>query len=372
MSGSELRLPALEIRQGENRRLYSFAVDGKQLQDFAAVSRLRRSDEKSTLGYQRPEVLSHIAEIRNYVESKDALIPNALVVAFDERVRFEPLKGSGNSKYSRHGELVIPLKKNADETQKPGWIVDGQQRAAAIREARVGSFPVCVTAFITGDEAQQREQFILVNSTKPLPRSLIYELLPSTQAKLPSLLQKRRFPAKLVERLNYDARSPFFGRIQNPTNPGGTIKDNSILKMIENSLSDGALYRFRDAESGDGDIEKMFTLLTRFWSAVAQTWEREWNLPPKKSRLTHGAGIVSLGFVMDAIADSDRRSAITEEKRFLQGLSLIASRCRWTDGFWAFGPSQARKWNEIQNTSKDIQLLANYLLHCYRVTPRHG
>ncbi len=29
-----LELPALEIRQGKNRRLYSFAVDGKKLHDF--------------------------------------------------------------------------------------------------------------------------------------------------------------------------------------------------------------------------------------------------------------------------------------------------------------------------------------------------
>ena len=29
--GAELRMPALEIRQGKNRRLYCFAVDGKIL-----------------------------------------------------------------------------------------------------------------------------------------------------------------------------------------------------------------------------------------------------------------------------------------------------------------------------------------------------
>ena len=53
---------------------------------------------------------------------------------------------------------------------KPGLIVDGQQRAAAIREARIDSFPICATAFIANDDREQREQFILVNSTKPLPK----------------------------------------------------------------------------------------------------------------------------------------------------------------------------------------------------------
>jgi hypothetical protein len=109
--------------------------------------------------------------------------------------------------------------------------VDGQQRIAAIRDARIGPFPVCVVAFITDDDQEQREQFILVNSTKPLPKGLIYELLPTTRARLPSLLQQRRFPAYLLDRLNHDEGSPLRGLIRTPTVVDGLIKDNSVLKM---------------------------------------------------------------------------------------------------------------------------------------------
>ena len=48
--------------------------------------------------------------------------------------------------------------------------MDGQQRCAAIRDAKVDRFPICVTAFITDSDIEQRSQFILVNSTKPLPK----------------------------------------------------------------------------------------------------------------------------------------------------------------------------------------------------------
>ncbi len=94
---SELRIPALEISQGENRRLYSFAVDGKLLPRFTTVSRVRRENGGDIQGYQRPEVISHISEIRNYLESEDPMIPNALVVSFDQRVRFEPTKENGTN-----------------------------------------------------------------------------------------------------------------------------------------------------------------------------------------------------------------------------------------------------------------------------------
>ncbi len=266
----------------------------------------------------------------------------------------------------RIGTLVIPVDPAIPEEERPGWIVDGQQRIAAIRDASIEHFPVCVVAFITDDDQEQREQFILVNSTKPLPKGLIYELLPTTKAKLPSLLQHRRFPAHLLDRLNHDETPRFDGMIRTPTVVEGLIKDNSVLKMLENSLSDGVLYRFRDAKNGGGDTEAMLGVLHAFWRAVAEVFGEAWGLPPRRSRLMHGAGIVSIGFVMDAIADRYRQAGVPTVEQFRQDLEPLRDVCRWTDGYWDFGPGDQRKWNEIQNTHQDIQILANYLLVQYK------
>lgn len=364
---TELKLPALEIRQGKGRKLYSFAVDGKLLPAFTTISRICRNEERQVRGYQRPEVLSHIAEIRTYLESDDPMIPNAIVVAFDKRVSFRATSnGQGSDDYCKPGILTIPLDPTLPDSGKPGWVVDGQQRMAAIRDARIRQFPICVVAFITESDQEQREQFILVNSTKPLPKGLIYELLPTTEARLPSILQRRRFPAFLLDRLNYDADSPLKEMICTPTTPSGVIKDNSLLKMLENSLSDGVLFRFRTSDNEDPDIEGMLKVLKDFWSATAKSFKGAWKLPPRKSRLMHGAGIVSLGFIMDAIADRLRPTRLPREKDFQEDLDSLRDICRWTDGYWEFGPGAQRKWNEIQNTPKDIQLLANYLLVQYK------
>src|SRR5688572_4718442 len=103
----ELRLPAIRVEQSPGRHLYSFAVDGKLIPSFATVSRIHRQ-ENVLEGYQRPEVLSHIGEIRAYLESDRPMIPNAIVVAFDTRVRFE-VAPDGGCEYARHGTLAIPL-----------------------------------------------------------------------------------------------------------------------------------------------------------------------------------------------------------------------------------------------------------------------
>jgi DGQHR domain-containing protein len=367
-STTEFRFPALEIRQGPQRILYSFAADGKKLSGFATISRIKRELEGHIRGYQRPEVLSHIAEIRKYLESSSPMIPNAIVIAFDKRVRFEPSANDtvAMSETCRTGTLIVPVEDGTPDCEKPGWIVDGQQRMAAIRDAAISAFPICVTAFLADGEQEQKEQFILVNSTKPLPKGLIYELLPTTQMTLPSLLQRRRFPAYLTNRLNYDPDSPFKGKIRTATNGDGVVQDNSVLKMLENSLSDGVLYRYRDPNTGSGDVEAMLGTVKAFWEAAATTFKDAWSLPPARSRLVHGAGIVSMGFLMDAIGDRYHDEAPLRKEHFYHDLQPLASVCRWTSGYWEFGPLVQRKWNEIQNTSKDIKLLANYLLLQYR------
>ena len=292
------------------------------------------------------------------------MIPNALVVAFDKRVSFVP-SGPGVG-YVCPGTIVIPIDGECASEDKPGWVVDGQQRCAAIRDARVKAFPICVTAFITDSDEEQRSQFILVNSTKPLPKGLIHELLPTTAGTLPSALQLRRFPARLIEHLNYDVDSPLNGLIHTPTTPGGIIKDNSVLRMVENSLSDGALYRFRDPTTGEGDAQAILALLKDYWTAVREAFPEAWGQPPRRSRLMHGVGVVSMGFVMDAIVDRHRVYGVPTLDQFQADLAPLTDACRWTSGSWSFGPAHQRRWNDLQNTPRDIQLLTNYLLFEYK------
>ncbi len=365
MSRSELRLPALEIRQGK-RRLYQFGVDGKRLADISTVSRIHRDEGGQIGGYQRPEVLRHVSAIREYLESPEALMPNAIVIAFDSRVRFEAATDVKVTAGCAAGSIVIPACEPGSH-DAPGWVVDGQQRVAALRDAHLDSFPVPVVAFITDDLREQRAQFILVNNTKPLPKGLIHELLPDTEGHLPLVLLRKRYPSKLLSLLNLLPDSPMVGAIKTPTMPEGRIRDNSVLKMIENSITNGALYRYRDAQTGEGDTSRMLQVLWNFWGAVAETWPEAWASPPRKSRLTHGVGIVALGYVMDEITEvcATGLEVLTKET-YAAHLDPLVEICAWTRGQWDFGLREHRPWNELQVTPKDIDKLADLLLRTYR------
>lgn len=362
----DMRLPALRIRQGA-QFIYAFGVDGKRIHDFATVSRVHR-EAAALQGYQRPEVLSHIRAIRRYLESDGAMLPNAVVVAFDDRVTFEPSTDTSSVEYVVAGELVIPIDESLPEDQKPAWLVDGQQRSAAIRDADVAEFGVAAVGFIAQGQAEQRSQFILVNNTKPLPKGLIYELLPDTAGHLPTAYARKQLPAEVLARLNFGSRAagaPFAGRISSPTMANGYIRDNSVLKMIENSLYDGALYQYRDPEDGSGDIDEMVLHLNYFWTIVQLTFPDAWELPPTKSRLTHGAGIQAMGYVMDSLTDGVPTAELGGEK-LEATIAGLREHCAWTAGVWDFGIDQARRWNGIQNTPNDVKLLTSHLLRALR------
>lgn len=367
-----LRVPAIRIQQSaKGMPIYSFAIDGKLVPSFATISRVKRG-EGGVLGYQRPEVLKHVQSIRDYVESPTAVVPNAVVLAFDSRVTFEHM--SEDASGAVVGMLSIPL---GGETEAlPGFVVDGQQRLAAVRDAQVNVFPLFCSAFITDELARQREQFLLVNSAKPLSKRLIYELLPGTDATLPPALERRKLPATLLERLNTREESPLCGMVKTATCPDGLATDTAFLYALENSLRDGVLHRYRGRDDGGvlhPNLEAMERWVSSWWGAVRDTWPKEWGKKPKDSRLLHGAGVVALGLLMDTVGGALQQVGVEEptRERLTRELAQVVDVCAWSSGEWDFGAGQKRPWNQLQNTRQDVERIARLLELTYRAKS-HG
>src|SRR5262249_31257342 len=99
-----LTVPAIKTTQ-KGHTLYLFSIDGKQLHKSAAVSQLTREAEGDVVGYQRPEVAAHIANIRRYLETEGAMMPHAIVLSLDSSVEFEAV----SKKQPDLGTLTIPL-----------------------------------------------------------------------------------------------------------------------------------------------------------------------------------------------------------------------------------------------------------------------
>ena len=330
----------------------SFTASAAEIWSFATIERISRDGEGHLSGFQRPQISSHIQEIKDYLKRDDAVLPNPIVVAFTDNVIVKDISDDVV-------QVTIDIKNGP-----PGLVVDGQQRLSALSMIPEKNFKVFVSALLCKTDAELRRQFVLINNTRPLPKSLIYELLPTVEG-LPHRFSSRSFAADLVSRLNYDSSSSLKGLIHQHTNPSGLISDTAIQKVIINSLHDGIMREFMRNPDGH---EKSFHLISDYYRAVSLVFREAWeDRKPKNSRLVHGAGIVAMGYVMEVLALS-QGSRTWED--FQKGLAPIVGKTAWIDGIWDFAPSDQRAWNSIQNTPGDIMVLAHYLMRIMRESHR--
>jgi hypothetical protein len=224
-------------------------------------------------------------------------------------------------------------------------------------------FEVFVSILVCKNYEELRRQFVLINSTRPLPKALIYELLPGVTG-LPARLTNRSFAASLAERLNFDPSSSLRGMIYQHTNPTGVIRDTAIQKVIMQSSSDGAMREM----SPEDQFDRGYHLVTEFFAAVKNVFRDDWDgHNPKTSRLVHSAGVIALGYVMELIVARD--GAVTREE-FERGLASLKGRTAWTSGYWQYSTNEQIAWNSIENTPRQVMALAQHLVSPVRRASR--
>jgi DGQHR domain-containing protein len=364
-----IRRRALRLRQCPDHPLYLFCLTGDEILQLADISRLSRDEAGKLIGYQRAEVKRHVQDIVDYLNSDEVLFPNSLILSLSSRVRFIASRGPQVSDgLVSAGTLEIPVPRNGD--RKPAWIVDGQQRALAISKSSRRDLLVPINAFVADGIEMQRDQFLRVNNTKPLPRGLITELLPAVSSPLPPNLEARKIPSALCEALNTSQGSPFQGLIRRASNSAvsrkqAVVADTSIVKMLQESFSNpaGCLFPYRNIATGETDFDGVWQILLLYWSAVKDVFPEAWGKLPSKSRLMHGAGLRAMGRLMDRVmAGIDPRHPHAA-KDVRSAIEVVAPTCRWTHGRWE--ELGDLNWDEIQNVPRHIRILSNHLIRVY-------
>lgn len=335
---------ALVPKQSDTHNVFTFCAKASEIFSFAMINRIARSTDGGISGFQRPQVANHIKEIREYLSRNDAVLPNAVVVAFTSGITISKISD---------GLAKVTINTDNDNL---GYIVDGQQRLSALCGLPDKNFEVIITGLLCLDEEELRKQFILINNTKPLPKSLIYELLP-TVSDLPDRLSSRSIAATLVERLNYDEGSSLKSLVKMHTNPLGIIQDTVMQRFIMLSLADGIMRELSTLENG---LDRCYTITNNYFKAISKVFTDEWHgKTPKTSRLVHSAGIIAMGYVMEHLHST---TGAVRSSEFAEGLKVLKGKTAWTHGFWEFSADSRRPWNAIQFVPRDYQELAHFLV----------
>ena len=94
---------------------------------MADISRIQRDENEALQGFQRPEIKAHVKSIIEYLDQKNVIFPNAVILAISPEVKFGPSRGprpDGLSEIAQSGTLTIPIYKEGETiyVEKPIYV----------------------------------------------------------------------------------------------------------------------------------------------------------------------------------------------------------------------------------------------------------
>ncbi len=350
-----MQIPAIKINQNQ-RDLYITALSAQDLIKLTKVDLWSpEKDDNKDQGYQRSPEKNHIGKIADYLQNKDAMLPNAVLL--NSR---KPLGFVESSSDSHAGTINL-------KPQDVLWNVDGQHRVAGLRKAieedgnqELSDFfiPVVIASGLTKDEEMM--QFFTVNRTQKGVRTDLTERLLYQRAKSPEgrddirakgLYWKVR-AVKLVDYLNNQPDSPWSGRVQLPnTTVKAPAKQASLTKSLQPLLKGGFLENQSDNLAGQ--------LMLIYWKAVQEVFPEAFE-NPKEYAIQKTAGF----FPLHVVANRIFMVCQADENKFKQSnmvnlLRRAAKASEIDSTFWRVDEPEGAT---LYGSMKGFRLLADRIL----------
>ena len=237
-----LTLPVAKVQQGD-LTLYSTAIKVKVLtkDGFYSVETLDPSGVGDS-GYQRLLSQARARKLADYIvkgqDRQDAFLPTSVLLATDKTLTFDTTTNTITFDTADIG---------------PFSVVDGQHRLeglkmAAKKDDRVLEFSVPVNIAVNLPKLHQMCHFLIVNTTQKsvdkaveqrivarLTEALDVEDIPSLPKWILNVVERGEVEKalRLVDFLNSDSDSPWYGKIKMANDPGANmINQRSFVKAI--------------------------------------------------------------------------------------------------------------------------------------------
>jgi len=242
--------------------MYLTVMSGKRIAEISDVD----SVDKDPDAYQREPIKARFADIKNFIENTEGLIPGAILL----NVRPDKLDSvqSSYSKLGEQGGIEFGIVNLPDE--KFAWVMDGQHRVGAF-ERLDGDVLVPVVLTLGLSRPKEGETFNVVNSNqKNVPASLnFYDLFRYSEEGVKEWTRKAKKESEqlaynIVVAINKD--SLWQGRI-NLTGVRG-MKRAINLKGFMDALDPVV----KDRTFATLPQDKQIELVRTFWQAVNKVW----------------------------------------------------------------------------------------------------
>jgi DGQHR domain-containing protein len=221
-------ISAIQIRQ-DGQTLYVTSLSAGKLLEISEPDLFRKEGGEEH-GYQRHPERPRTLQMARFLEQRQVILPTAITLGCRQKLEYD----------EKTGHLTIP--ENGELYQ-----VDGQHRIAGFRVAveernihRLADFPLVTVIIDDTDERLEADQFRIINETSKKVRTDLARRILARVARRAPLPQRRQIimdrgwetrVTDIIELLDQDQNSPWFGRIQSPNQkklPLHIIKEKSF------------------------------------------------------------------------------------------------------------------------------------------------
>ena len=317
-----LKIPAIRFVQ-KRVVMYLVALPVEEL-DICSIDRWDPKRTGKWKGYQRGLVQKKIANMAQYLERPDGILPVAglLNVRARNSLQFDGKRDG----HPRSGILTIP-----DETRL--WVVDMQHRLAGIKEAHSRgclaefSIPMLITEGLS--EIKEACQFYIINTkTKKMGVDLTRRLM-IEHNEVQDLADVPAWELKAVQitlRLNRKLRdNPWYGRIREPESE--RLRDQIAT---EKSFVPSLKWLLTAPASRNKSVVSLARFLSNYWAGIRA------NLPgafstPRAYLIQKTPGFMAFHRLAPL---AFRRWGVSNPKKFTKVFSALSARKSMGSKFW--------------------------------------
>jgi DGQHR domain-containing protein len=211
-----MKIFAISLNQKEIP-LYLFSAKASFLRK---ISHITPRSRENRFALQRTLDNKRLKEIAVYLNQKESLIANNIILNFDDSVLFEKIKING---VDNAGYLNIP------ENSPCAYILDGQHRLMGFKYCHNIDFDLACVAFLNLEQNKAADVFTMINTTqKPLNKSLLLDI----RHYIGKTESKEKEGTEIALYLSENKKSILFEKVRLSNKEKGVISLDALVKLI--------------------------------------------------------------------------------------------------------------------------------------------
>lgn len=322
------------VRKFDDVYQYVGRIDLFNLPKFCGINPYRNN---VTSGVQRVRQGAWTRNLAKMLNDGSSVMLTSVSIYLDKTDVITNLSKESSELSSSVKKIIIPYKEYSQDSSKPAWILDGQQRMWAIQRLAIKKVlgdeikaPIPFYSPITiliGEFKEKKHKwlslsnwFVAANNTKNLPPNLINEL----KARMIDLGED---PNKIVNKnkalnmrisnwLNDRETSPFNKMIKSEIHHTNIISGSSMMAIINHNRK--TIFN-REMVAMDRN-QQIYSFIEDYYWAIRVVWGEDWVKPTLTSskigpRLLAPIGIGSLAYMIETICPLELRYIEKRKKR---------------------------------------------------------